>query len=91
MNKENSINTLDFIQLVKSAIEYFGTTKVEGVEKQKTSNNIDEFSQMMNNISSIDFDSLGIEIPEEIDKEIRKAFISQIRYYNTKAQENMKK
>lgn len=91
MNEDNSIKTLEFIQLVKSVVEYFGTT----VPENKTSegarefdNNIDEVAKMLQDISSINLDDIGIKIPNEIDKEIRGAFLSQIRYYKKKADNN---
>jgi BRCT domain type II-containing protein len=91
MNEYNSIKTLEFIQLVKSAVEYFGTTRPEDKSKEKieeSKDNIDEVSKMLQNMSAINLDDMGIKIPNEIDKEIRDAFLSQIRYYKKKAEDN---
>jgi hypothetical protein len=93
MNEENSIKTMEFIQLIKSVIEYFGTTKTEINTQEKEVDNldsIDEVSKMLQNMSPMSLDSLGIKIPNEIDKEIREAFISQIKYYKKKAEDNTK-
>jgi len=93
MNEENSIKTMEFIQLIKSVIEYFGTTKTEINTQEKEIDNldsIDEVSKMLQNMSSMSLDSMGIKIPNEIDKEIREAFISQIKYYKKKAEDNTK-
>jgi hypothetical protein len=93
MNEDNSIKTLEFIQLVKSIVEYFGTTKPENKSTDKTDepkDSIDEVSKMLQNMSSLNLDDMGIKIPNEIDKEIRDAFLTQIRYYKKKAEESTK-
>ena len=93
MNEENSIKTMEFIQLIKSVIEYFGTTKTEINTQEKEVYNldsIDEVSKMLQNMNPMNLDSVGIKIPNEIDKEIREAFISQIKYYKKKAEDNTK-
>jgi hypothetical protein len=87
MNEENSIKTLDFIQLIKCVIEYFGTTKTESVKIDEKIDSIDDVSRMLHGMNPMNLDSMGIKIPNEIDKEIRDAFISQIRYYKKKAED----
>lgn len=87
MNEENSIKTLDFIQLIKCVIEYFGTTKTESVKIDENIDSIDEVSKMLHSMNSMSLDNMGIKIPNEIDEEIRDTFISQIRYYKKKAED----
>lgn len=91
MNENNSVKTLEFIQLIKSIIEYFGTTQTEDNTTDKAVSDfddIDEVSKMLQSMSSMNLDNMGIKIPNEIDKEIRSAFLSQIRYYKKKAEDN---
>jgi hypothetical protein len=90
MNEDNSIKTIEFIQLIKSVIEYFGTTKTEIDETNESVgvDSIDEVSKMLQSMSSMNLDNMGIKIPNEIDKEIKDAFLSQIRYYKKKADNN---
>jgi pheromone shutdown protein TraB len=93
MNEDNSIKTLEFIQLIKSIIEYFGTTKTENNIQEKEIDNldsIDEVSKMLQDMSSINLDNMGIKIPIEMDREIREAFMSQVKYYRKKAEDNTK-
>lgn len=90
MNEENSIKTMEFIQLIKSVIEYFGTTTTEVDKTHESVDSIDEVSKMLQSMSSMNLDSMGIKIPNEIDVEIRDTFIAQIRYYKKKAEDNTK-
>lgn len=90
MNEENSIKTIEFVQLIKSVIEYFGTTKTEIDKPNESVDSIDEVSKMLQSMSSMNLDSMGIKIPNEIDTEIRDTFIAQIRYYKKKAEDNTK-
>lgn len=90
MNEENSIKTMEFIQLIKSIVEYFGVTKAETDKTNENVDDIDEVSKMLQSMSSMNLDNIGIKIPTEIDKEIKDTFMSQIRYYKKKAEDNTK-
>lgn len=86
-------NTLSFIQLVKSILEYYGTTK-----KMKSKDVFNEFSNELEQAESIidnfdkmnDFDinSIFVEIPEDVDSEVKKTFLSQLKLYQTKKENN---
>jgi hypothetical protein len=80
---ENNNNTLEFIQLVKCIIEYYGTT---ATEKSNITNELNSFNledidilkNTLNEISDFNMDELTIKIPSEIDEEIKKTFINQL-------------
>jgi len=86
-------NTLHFIQLVKSILEYYGTTK-----NTKSKDVFEEFSDELEQAESIidnfdkfenfDMDSIFVEIPEDIDNEIKKTFLSQLRLYQIQKANN---
>lgn len=85
-----SVQTGEFIQLIKSIIEYYGTTKtkdetpnsdISNILTEKESNSMDEMSKMLEDLSSLNMDAMSILIPKEIDEEIKSAFLSQIKYY----------
>jgi len=85
-------NTLSFIQLTKSILEYYGTTKKakQKKEPQEFDDKIDEADSIIENFDKSDFfDELNdisnvfVEVPEEIDEEIKKTFLSQLKLYQT--------
>jgi hypothetical protein len=80
---ENNNNTLEFIQLVKCIIEYYGTTATDknNIASELSNfnlNDVDILNSALNEISDFNFDELTIKIPSEIDEEIKKTFINQL-------------
>lgn len=92
-------NTLSFIQLTKSILEYYGTTKK--VKQNNVHQGLDEFENEIDKADSIienfdksnffedinDINSMFVEVPEEIDEEIKRTFLSQLKLYQ-KEKEN---
>jgi hypothetical protein len=73
-------DTLSFIQLVKSIIEYYGTTKQKPDTEIVESLNSDELS-LFESIGELNFDQIIVKIPKEIDDEIKKTFLNQLKKY----------
>lgn len=95
MEENKTVETLEFIQLIKSVIEYFGTTKAEenilhDNNTEKSNDNIDDIHKLFNEMDYSMLENVGIQIPNEIDKEIREAFKSQIKYYRKLAENKTK-
>ena len=87
-NKGNE--TMSFIQLVKSILEYYGTTKK--IKKQDIlndfSNELEEAESLISNFDKqlgvfeeFDMNSMFVEVPEDVDSEIKKTFIYQLKSY----------
>lgn len=87
-NKGNE--TISFIQLVKSILEYYGTTKK--IKKQDIltdfSNELEEAESLISNFDKqlgvfeeFDMNSMFVEVPEDVDSEIKKTFIYQLKSY----------
>jgi hypothetical protein len=88
MDKNN--NTLAFIQLVKCIIEYYGTTKVEkGVidEVSKEIEEMDEAEKFLNGITDFNLEQMSIDIPKEINEEVKKTFLFELRKYREELEE----
>lgn len=92
-------NTLSFIQLTKSILEYYGTTKK--VKQHNAHQEFGEFESEIDKADSIienfdksnffedinDINSMFVEVPEEVDEEIKKTFLSQLKLYQKETEE----
>ena len=83
-------DTLSFIQLIKAILEYYGTTKqLEKKEDlQEFTGGLDDaeallanFDKEMSFIEELNSSGIFVEVPNEIDEEIRKTFIAQIKSF----------
>ena len=83
----NSNETISFIQLVKCIIEYYGTTKQNSDNNLKDlmpkveENILDETINMFGALNNLDLENMIINIPKEIDEEIKKTFLNQLKKY----------
>ena len=90
-NNENENNkTYAFIQLVKCITDYYGSTK-----KMSNENNLKEiddetkdYEDVLNDtanffesLNNLGLEKLAINIPEDVDEEIRKTFLKQLKVY----------
>tara|TARA_R110001606_G_scaffold374595_3_gene532450 strand:+ start:501 stop:815 length:315 start_codon:yes stop_codon:yes gene_type:complete len=93
---EQTNNTLSFIQLTKSILEYYGTTKkVKQKEINKDfANELDEAESMIENFDKsnffddLDVNNIFVEVPNEVDEEVKKTFLSQLKLYQTQKEKN---
>tara|TARA_B100000963_G_C22562894_1_gene642290 strand:+ start:394 stop:663 length:270 start_codon:yes stop_codon:yes gene_type:complete len=85
---ENRQDTLSCIQLIKSIIEYYGTTKrVQkkeilqelGGEIERAHDLIDNFDKDF--MKELNNSGLFVEVPENIHEEIEKTFLSQLKSF----------
>jgi len=83
----NSNETMSFIQLVKCIIEYYGTTKQKADNQLKDlmpkmeENYLDETINVFESLSNINLEEMIISVPKEIDEEIKKTFLNQLKKY----------
>lgn len=85
MESNNSSNTLEFIQLVKCIIEYYASTKSLSENKNKNKNEslneLDEASKILDSLNDLNISGMAIEIPKEIDEEVKLTFLSQLNKF----------
>ena len=83
-------DTLSFIQLIKAILEYYGTTKqLEKKELlQEFTGDIGDaetllanFDKEMSFMEELNSSGIFVEVPSEIDEEIKKTFIAQIKSF----------
>tara|TARA_Y100000389_G_C17465994_1_gene525587 strand:- start:1364 stop:1657 length:294 start_codon:yes stop_codon:yes gene_type:complete len=89
---EQRPDTLSLIQLIKSILEYYGTTKkIENKNVlQEFNNEIEEAQNLIENfdkephfIDELNSSGLFVQIPDDMHEEIKKTFLSQLRSYQT--------
>jgi predicted ATP-dependent Lon-type protease len=80
----NSNETISFIQLVKCIIEYYGTTKqkVDNQLKNLIPKTEEDFlDETIGVFGNINLEEMIISVPKEIDEEIKKTFLNQLKKY----------
>jgi len=86
-------DTLSFIQLIKCILEYYGTTKKNeqknilkefSNELEEAESLIEDFNRYTNSLGDFDLNNMFVEVPNDLESEIKKTFISQLRSYQVK-------
>tara|TARA_Y100000389_G_C17414440_1_gene492853 strand:+ start:419 stop:700 length:282 start_codon:yes stop_codon:yes gene_type:complete len=86
-------DTLSFIQLIKCVLEYYGTTKKNeqknilkefSNELEDADSLLENFNTYTNSLNDFDLNNLFVEIPNDLEVEIKKTFISQLRQFQIK-------
>lgn len=86
-------DTLSFIQLIKCILEYYGTTKKNeqknilkefSNELEEAESLMEDFNRYTNSLEEFDLNSMFIEVPSDLESEIKKTFISQLRSFQVK-------
>jgi hypothetical protein len=88
--EKNNINTLEFIQLVKCIIEYYASTKTKETnfvtEIAQNTDEMDEATKLLNSLSQLNMSEMAIEVPVDIDKSIKDAFLAQLKNFELQSQ-----
>jgi len=92
MEHKESESTLEFIQLVRCIIEYYGTTKSNQDKKDNKSientlmddsleSQLNEAEKLLSSVDGFDLGSMSIDIPKEVDDAVKKTFLSQLKKF----------
>ena len=78
-------NTLSFIQLVKSILEYYGTTKdIKPKDISKELSGLEHAESIIENFDDFNMDNIFVEIPKDVDEEVKKTFLHQLKLHQVK-------
>lgn len=80
-------NTLSFIQLVKSILEYYGTTKdMKPKEVAQEMSGLERAESIIENFDDFDMDNIFVEIPKDVDEEVKKTFLHQLKLHQVETE-----